>query len=238
MPAPKRQEPEQTPAAETPQPETTQQEMFKQLMQTPAGAVLSDQAAFNLVERAAKKYAASTIVPKAFQGNEPNCFIATQIALRLRMEPIQVMQSMYVVYGTPGWLATFYIAGINTCGRFVPGSLDYVITGEGMQRSCRATAISKVTNKTVVGSPVDMQMAKAEGWLDKPGSKWRTMPDHMLRFRSAAFFAREFVPETTLGMPMSDEMGDIFDVDPKTGEVKPKSGVAGAKEMLAGNAAG
>ena len=42
-------------------------------------------------------------------------------------------------------------------------------------------------------------MAKAEGWYAKNGSKWKTMEDLMLRYRSAAFFARTVAPEVALG---------------------------------------
>lgn len=231
MPATKQQEAE-TPAAEPAPPDVTQQEMFKQLVQRPTGTVLVDEAAFNLTERAARKYAASTLVPKAYQGNEANCFIAMEIAIRKRMSPNQIMQSLYVVYGQPGWSGQFIIATINTCGKFVPGSLDYVVKGEGMARTCKATAISKVTGKTVEGTEISMAMAKAEGWYDKQGSKWKTMPDHMLRLRAGAFFGREYCPEELLGMPTADELGDIIDVDPRTGEVQ-QTGVAGAKELLA-----
>lgn len=231
MPVPK-QAPKPEPTPPTVQDQEPQQEMFKQLTQLPVGAVLTDQAAMNLIERWAKKYAASNIVPKTFQGNEANCTIAINIALRLRMDPIMIMQSGYVVYGQWAWLAVFYIACINTSEKFVPGSLTYVTGGEGLKSWCRATAVSRLTGKTVEGSLVSLEMAKAEGWLDKPGSKWKTMPDHMLRYRAAAFFGREHVSEKTLGMPMVDEVHDIYDVDPKTGEVK--TGVEGAKELLAG----
>lgn len=226
MPAAKRE-----PEPPTPPPEQ-QQEMFKQLTQLPVAAILSDQAAFNLIERWSKKYAASTIVPKSFQGNEANCTIAINIALRLHMDPIMIMQSGYVVYGQWAWLAVFYIACINTSEKFVPGSLTYVTGGEGIKSWCKATAVSRLTGKIVEGSLVSLEMARDEGWSTKPGSKWKTMPDHMLRYRAAAFFGREYCSEKTLGMPMVEEVHDIYDVDPKTGELK--TGVAGAKEMLTG----
>lgn len=230
MPAPKQApKPESTPPA-APEP---QQEMFKQLTQLPIGAVLTDQAAFTLIERWAKKYAASNIVPKAFQNSEANCAIAINIALRLNMDPIMVMQSGYPVYGQWGWLAVFYIACINTSEKFVPGSLTYVTGGEGLKSWCKATAVMKLTGKIVEGSPVSLEMARDEGWSTKPGSKWKTMPDHMLRYRAAAFFGREYVSEKTLGMRMVEELHDVYDVDPKTGEVQ-QTGVAGAKELLAG----
>jgi hypothetical protein len=52
-------------------------------------------------------------------------------------------------------------------------------------------------------------MAKAEGWSTKNGSKWLTMPELMLRYRAAAFFARLYAPDITLGMMTAEEVVDI-----------------------------
>ena len=56
-------------------------------------------------------------------------------------------------------------------------------------------------------------MAKAEGWFSKPESKWRTMPENMLRYRSASFFARTHLAEYLLGMGTIDEARDIGATD-------------------------
>ena len=53
-----------------------------------------------------------------------------------------------------------------------------------------------------------MAMAKAEGWIDKNGSKWKTMPQIMLRYRAASFFARMNCPELTLGYFTKEEVID------------------------------
>lgn len=52
------------------------------------------------------------------------------------------------------------------------------------------------------------QMAKAEGWVDKNGSKWKTMPQVMLRYRAASFFSRMNCPELTLGLYSKEEIID------------------------------
>ena len=188
---------------------------------------------FELAQRIATAFARSTLVPKAYQGNIPNALIAVEIAARLRMSPLQVMQSLVIVNGQPGWYSQFIIASINTCGRF--GPLGYVFTGEGMSRTCKAVAVEKSTGERIEGSEITMSMAKAEGWLDRPGSKWKTMPEHMLRFRAATFFGREYVPEKLLGMPAADELGDIIDVTPDKGTSGAPTGIAGAKEVLSGS---
>ena len=55
---------------------------------------------------------------------------------------------------------------------------------------------------------MDMEMAKAEGWLSKNGSKWKTMPQLMLRYRAASFFSSLNCPELTMGLYTKEEMQD------------------------------
>ena len=52
-------------------------------------------------------------------------------------------------------------------------------------------------------------MAKEEGWSTKAGSKWKTMPELMLRYRSATFFGRLYAPEILMGMHSADEVQDV-----------------------------
>jgi hypothetical protein len=63
-----------------------------------------------------------------------------------------------------------------------------------------------------------MEMAKAEGWLDKPGSKWKTMPELMLKYRAAAFFGRLYAPEIMMGLYSADEVVDIAANNAKMGK--------------------
>lgn len=64
-------------------------------------------------------------------------------------------------------------------------------------------------------APVTMEMAVAEGWFGKNGSKWKSMPDLMMRYRSAAFFGRIYAPELLMGLPAAEEIHDIIDVKPQ-----------------------
>ena len=53
-----------------------------------------------------------------------------------------------------------------------------------------------------------MKMADAEGWTKKNGSKWKTLPALMLRYRAASFFANLNCPELTSGFYTREEMLD------------------------------
>jgi hypothetical protein len=170
-------------------------------------ALSSEERVFALSQRQAQALATSDLAPKAFAGNVANCLIAVNLAKRTQFDPLMVMQNMAVIHGKPSWSATFLIACINACGRFE--SLQFRIEGEGMKKSCTATAVEKSTGEVVEGPPVTMQMARDEGWSEKAGSKWKTMPDLMLRYRSAAFFARTVAPEIAMGMHTPEEAIDM-----------------------------
>ena len=58
-----------------------------------------------------------------------------------------------------------------------------------------------------------MDMAKAEGWSTKNGSKWLTMPRQMLAYRAGSFFARMYCPEVLLGIQTIDEIQDTYGVE-------------------------
>ncbi len=59
---------------------------------------------------------------------------------------------------------------------------------------------------------ITISIAKAEGWYQKNGSKWKTMPELMLRYRCATLFARLYAPELTMGIQTADEVEDIAPV--------------------------
>lgn len=164
-------------------------------------------AAFELALRHAKMYAASTLVPVSYQGegNVANVMIAVNMAKRIGCDPLQVMQSLHVVNGKPGWSSQFLIACFNTCGRYAP--ISYRFNQD--KTACRACSKILATGEEIEGTAVSIEMAKAEGWYQKKGSKWQTMPEQMLRYRAAAFLIRATAPELGLGMYTKSELEDI-----------------------------
>ena len=137
--------------------------------------------AFEDAQRMAKVLVTSKLVPKEFQNNLPDCMIALEMANRMGVNPIAVMQNLYIVHGKPSWSAQFIVAAINQSGRFKT-TLMYEMTGSGDDKGCIAYAFDFEGNR--VDSPrVTIKMAKDEGWYSKNGSKWQTMEDLMLRYR-------------------------------------------------------
>lgn len=182
---------------------------------TPAPRELTaDEADFDFQQRRAKLYAASTLVPKEFQGNLPNVVIAVNMANRLGADVLMTMQNLYVVHGRPGWSAQFLIATFNTCRRF--SAIKYRFTGERNADSwgCVAYATELATGDMIEGTEITLKMAKAEGWYQKNGSKWQSMPEQMLRYRAAAFLVRSTAPELGMGLMTVEELNDLADDEP------------------------
>jgi hypothetical protein len=98
------------------------------------------------------------------------------------------------------------VSAINASGRFSP--VRYRMTGEGDERACVAWA-KDATGEVLESPPVSIAMAKAEGWYGKSGSKWKTMPELMLRYRAATLFGRLYAPDILMGMREETEVLDM-----------------------------
>lgn len=162
----------------------------------------------------AEKLAVSTIVPKDYQNNPANCMIAMDMAMRLDMNPLMVMQGLYVVHGRPSWSGQFAIAIVNGSRRY-NAPLKFNMQGHGDTLSCYAYTFDQEGDE-VRGATVTMTMVKAEGWhLDKGTmkSKWNTMPEQMMMYRSASMFARGHCPDLLFGMRVEGEVEDIVKVE-------------------------
>ena len=169
---------------------------------------------FDLIQRTAKLFASSNIVPTQFQGNLPNCVIAVDMALRMGANPLMVCQNLYIVHGRPAWSAQFLIATMNQCGRF--SAIRYEFQGkQGTDDwGCKAVATELATKEKLEGPLITIGLSKKEGWFGKSGSKWQTMPELMLRYRAAAWFVRAYAPEIAMGLQTAEEVKDTFDLEP------------------------
>lgn len=192
---------------------------------------------FELMQRAAKLLASSTLVPKDYRGNIANCVISLNMANRLGADPLMVMQNLYVVHGRPGWSSQFLIASFNQCGRF--SSIRYEFFGDRGTDGwgCRAWSIEQATKEKIVGSDITIGLAKKEGWYARDGSKWQTMPQQMLMYRSAAWLVRAYAPEISMGLQTTEEIADVIDVTPtvdkETGEVIHSAGMSLQEKLQA-----
>ena len=170
---------------------------------------LTDPKQLNTLVKLANMMARSKIVPDTYRGDPDSCFVACEMANRMGVSPIFIMQNLYIVNGRPAWSGQACISLINGTGLY--GPLDFVYVGEKGTPSygCYAQATRKSDGAIHTGTVVDYAMAEAEGWTSKKGSKWLTMGDQMLRYRAAAFFARVYCPHALMGLKTVEEVKDI-----------------------------
>ena len=174
-----------------------------------------------------------------------NCVIALNMANRMGADPLMIMQNLYLIEGRPSWSSQFIMASINSCGRF--SSLRFEIEDLGEKEveyqdtawvnnrkqtttkkikiqniSCVAWVIERESGERLESSKISIEMAVKEGWYQKNGSKWQTMPEQMLRYRAASFFGRVYAPELLMGLRSADEEQDrIIDITPEEKTVAP-----------------
>ena len=167
--------------------------------------------AFEMAQRQARSLAASSLVPPEYQGEKGmgNCIVALDIAKRMNVSPLTVMQNLNIVHNRPSWSSAWIIAQIQGCGRFL--DFNYEVTGKGVDMQCYCTAKRISDKKLIKGSVVSIKMAQAEGWTRN--AKWRNMPEQMLKYRAATFFGRQYIPDLLLGVQTSEEIVDITPLD-------------------------
>lgn len=171
-----------------------------------------------------------------------NSVVALNMAQRMGADPLMVMQNLYIVEGRPSWSSQWIIAAINGCGRFSPLRFDIVdlgdktveaisISWEGPQgnrkkvevrtpykirdKKCIAWAVEKETGSRIESPSVTIEMAVKEGWYGKNGSKWQTMDEVMLRYRTASFFGKLYAPELLMGLVTVEESIDMVTLEPQ-----------------------
>ena len=174
-------------------------------VQTAPADIYVDRGAFDQMWRAAKMLSESQLVPQHLRGKPADCMITIEMARQLGEHPLMVAQNITIVNGRAGWLTQYMIARANQAKVF-RGRITWTTTGTGKSMSVTAKATLADTGEDV-SSTADMAMAEAEGWTRNP--KYKSMPEHMLRWRSATFLIRLYCPEVMLGIPAVDEIEDM-----------------------------
>ena len=193
-----------------------QPEQLNEVMAKPQGGFIES---FRESYKLASVFAKSSLVPQQYQGKTEDCAIAVDMAERMGVTPLMVMQNLYVVKGKPSWSG-------QACMSFIKakyGDAEPIYTGQrGTDTRGCFVRVTKPDGEVIEGAKVTIGMAKAEGWYskkDKYGketSKWQTMPELMLAYRAAAFFARVYCPEILMGVQVEGEVEDSERPQPQT----------------------
>ena len=150
--------------------------------------VFSDPEAFQNLFNIGKMFASSSLVPQAYQGKPMDCAIACDMANRMNVSPMFVMQNLYVVKGKPQWSGQACMSMIKASPLFK--SVKPVYTGEKNtdRWGCYISAIRKEDGEEVHGVEVTIKMAKDEGWYSKKDKYGNACLSSIGFFRKGAYF--------------------------------------------------
>lgn len=195
------------------------QESLPQINTNKVGSMTVDKDAFDFIQRVAKVYAVSDLVPTHYKNNVANCIIAIEMSNRMQVPTAAFMQDSHIVHGKPGLSGKFAIGLVNKRGGF-KHALRFEESGQGDKKTVIAWTTDMDGNR-VDGPPVSIETAKKEGWYSK-NPKWKSIPELMLRYRAGAWFARLYCPDLLCGLQTVDELQDVhgvIDVTPEASEL-------------------
>lgn len=171
--------------------------------------IFSDLSSFEIAVRASQMLSRSSFIPEAFRGDEGACLLALNLSNHLGIDILTVVQNVYPIKGKLSLSGSFCIALIKRV--FKNTHFEF----NANRSACRFCATLD-DGKVIYGTWITQEMIQQEGW--NKNTKWQTMPEQMLKYRSASFFARTECPDAIFGLQTEDEIIDTqisTDLEPK-----------------------
>ncbi|MGN7133406.1 hypothetical protein ACTHQY_09045 [Rhodococcoides corynebacterioides] len=177
-------------------------------------AVLKQHAeAMSVAFKLASSMAKTTLVPKIYQGEPENATAAILYGMELGLNPIQSLQQIFVVHGTPAIYARTMVALVMSHGHriWTVASTDESVTVAGQRngeeivestwtidRATKAGYVPQIDPQT--GEYAKNKWGKLDGNM-----KYLTDPQGMLYAKAAATVCRQIAPDILLGIAYTAE---------------------------------
>jgi hypothetical protein len=168
-------------------------------------AFLHDGKAFDHLWRVAKAFSMSGMVPAHYQGKPEACMVALMYAEQLGEHPMLMFQEMAPIKGRPNTSARFAIARANKSG-LLKGTITWASKGQGDGLEVTAKAVLRDSGEAI-SATVTMREAIADGWTRN--EKYRSIPEQMLRWRSATRLINLYIPEVLFGLGVKEEIETV-----------------------------
>ena len=158
----------------------------------------------------AETMAASSFVPKAFQGKPADIVVAVQWASEVGLAPFAALQSMAVINGKP----SLYGDGMMALITGHPEYVSHKEWREGDEAFCTIVRMrfGEKVETTRSFSMNDAQRARLTG-----KGPWQQYPKRMLQMRARGFAARDSFPDALAGVIIKEEA-----LDYPTGPTEPR----------------
>lgn len=145
--------------------------------------------------------AASTIVPKVYQGNPSNCLLVIMQAVRWGLDPFMVVQETSIIQEKPMYSGKLVAAVLNTNGGLTD-NLSFEYSGSGDERAITVTGAFRADGEL---REVQVKLKDARTKNDI----WNKQPDQQLAYFGARVWARRHAPEVMLGIEAPEEQDGI-----------------------------
>lgn len=160
---------------------------------------------------ACKILSETTLLPTQYR-NPASIMIALDMCERTGLSLFAVTNNLNIINGKPSWSAQAVISMVKNYYNNKNLKVRHTFVGaeDTEEFGCRIEVYDAEDNIVEQGTDVTLKLAKSEGWLKNPTSKWHTMPKQMLIYRAYSFFARTHTPELLMGFNHTDdELRDV-----------------------------
>ena len=153
-----------------------------------------------------KMLAASSMVPKQFQGKPEDILVAVQWGSEVGLPIMSALQNIAVINGKPTIYGDAALALVTAHPQY-GGHKEWL---DGETAHCRITRLVNA-EKVETERTFSVGEAKRAGLLNKPGP-WKQYPNRMLQMRARGFAMRDSFPDALKGVGVDDDRDLTIDV--------------------------
>lgn len=156
--------------------------------------------------------AASSMVPRAYQGKAQDILVCVQWGYEIGLAPMQALQNIAVINGKPSVYGDAAMALVQASP--VCEDIEEYIENEGTPNPI-AVCVAKRKGRKPVMAKFSVEDAKRAGLWGKQGP-WQAYPKRMMQMRARGFALRDAFPDVLKGLITVEEAQDYPD------EAKPR----------------
>lgn len=152
----------------------------------------------------AKSLAPSDLLPVAYRGKPANVLLAVETGRALGIPPVQAINQVHIINGTPALSANLMRALVMRAGH------TFRITGD--ENSATATIIRRDDPGFEHTATWDLARAKKADLLGNPKSNWGKHPAAMLKARATAEVCRNAAADVLMGFEYTED--EVMEAQP------------------------
>lgn len=142
--------------------------------------------------------ASSTLVPKEYQNNPGNCFVAIQWGAEIGLKPLQAMQNIATINGRPSLWGDAQLALVRNSPH-----CEYVLEGEDADGTAVCRAKRRGEPEQIRRFSIEDQKTAGLAGKQGPHSQY---PKRMRQLRARAFALRDVFTDVLRGIPQTEEV--------------------------------